>query len=210
MKVKFVIPVMDTEAGNYDYNGKNISMEDYFAILRNRVSSTNDIMENSLYGYDGQVVLERGGFGKRNLYDIQNVNVNKEIEYVFSESEAWVVDGNDDDLSVDDFNEFISNGKKFILKININPNSLENDAESEIRNWMDDSDRVLEDHSLDNRTMLLTLPLRDFIIDTAVDGDDSKPIFQLLGCKIIQIYKQKKSGYPYYFAIMVEKIMKQK
>lgn len=210
MKVKFVIPVMDTEAGNYDYNGKNISMEDYFAILRNRVSSTNDIMENSLYGYDGQVVLERGGFGKRNLYDIQNVNVNKEIEYVFSESEAWVVDGNDDDLSVEDFNAFISNGKKFILKININPNSLENDAESEIRNWMDDSDRVLEDHSLDNRTMLLTLPLRDFIIDTAVDGDDSKPIFQLLGCKIIQIYNQRKSGYPYYFAIMVEKIMKQK
>lgn len=209
MKVKFVIPVMDTESGNYEYTGRNMTMDDYFNMLRNRVSSTNDIMDNSLYGYDGHVVLERGGFGQRNLYDSQNVNLNKEIKYDFSESEAWVTDADGDDIEINDLENYIRTGKKFLLKVNVNPNSLENDAESELRSWMDDSNRVLEDHTLDNRTMLLTLPLHDFILDTAVDGDESKPIFQILGCKIIQIYNPKKTTYPYYFAIMIEKIIKQ-
>jgi hypothetical protein len=56
--------------------------------------------------------------------------------------------------------------------------------------------------------MLLSLPLRDFIIDTATDDDESKPVFHIINCRVIQIYP-KKTGCSYYFAIMCGEIKKQ-
>ena len=121
-----------------------------------------------------------------------------------------ILGGDDEDVTVDTLYEYLNKGKKFILKVNINPNSLDEDAESEIRNWMDDSRKVLNDKLLDERTMLLSLPLRDFIIDTDLDKNNDKlPIFHILGCKIIQIYSKQQSGFDFYFAMMCEKIKKQ-
>jgi len=211
MKVKFVIPVMDTEAGNYDYNGRDFSADDYFTMLRSRVQSTNKAMNEFAFNYANGFGVNRSNNVNRGLYDIENVNKNKEIDYTFSESEALILDGDDNDIEIQDLYDLVQRGKKFLLKVTINPNSLDGDAESEIRNWMDDSSRVLNDKLLDERTMLLSLPLRDFIIDTALDGDDkSKPIFHIMGCKIIQIYPKKESHFDYFFAIMCEQIKEQK
>jgi hypothetical protein len=130
----------------------------------------------------------------KGIYDIENVDKNKEIDYTFSESEALLLDGDDNDIQTQDLYDLVAEGKKCLLKININPNSLDEDAESEIRKWLDESDKVLNDNKLDNKTMLLSLPLRDFIIDTATDGDESKPIFHIINCRVIQIYPKKNGG----------------
>jgi hypothetical protein len=179
-------------------------------MIRARANQTRRVMDEFAFNY-------KSGFGfnvqgnTMNLYDSENVNKNKEIDYTFSESEALILDGDDYDIEISDLYDYLKAGKKFLLKININPNSLDGDAESEIRNWLDESNKVLNDTLLDNKTMLLSLPLRDFIIDTALgDDDSSNPIFHIRNCRVIQIYPKKESGYDYYFAIMCGEIKEQK
>ena len=208
MKVKFVIPVVDTEAGTYEYHGREFDMDEYFDMIRNKVDRTNRAMDAFAYGYSHGFGIQRGNAMNRGLYDIENVDRDKEIDYNFSESEALVLDGDDNDVQIQDFYDLVAAGKKCLLKININPNSLDGDAESEIRKWLDESNKVLNDKMLDNKTMLLSLPLRDFIIDTATDDDESKPVFHIINCRVIQIYP-KENGYSYYFAVMCGEIKKQ-
>ena len=210
MKAKFVIPVINTEAGNYEYNGRDFTADEYFGMIRAKANQTRRVMDEFAFNY-------KSGFGfnvqgnTRGLYDSENVNKNKEIDYTFSESEALILDGDDNDIEISDLYDYVKAGKKFLLKININPNSLDGDAESELRNWLDDSNKVLNDTLLDNKTMLLSLPLRDYIIDTATgDNDSSNPIFHITNCRVIQIYPKKESGYDYYFAIMCGEIREQK
>ena len=212
MKVKFVIPVINTEEGKYDYNGRDFTANDYFGMIQARANQTRCIMDKFAYNYSNGYGIQSlmGSSSVRNLYDGNNVNLNKETVFDYSESEALIFDGDGNEMIIDDFYDLLKQGKKFLLKVNINPNSLENDAESELRTWIDDSDKVLKDRTLDERTMLLSLPLRNFIIDTAFDSDDdSLPIFHILGCKIIQIYPKKESNFDFYFAIMCEQIKKQ-
>jgi hypothetical protein len=208
MIVKFVIPVMDTEKGNYDFDG-NISTDQYLQLLNNKVQSNERVMKEFEYNYTHGGSLN---LGYSNIYDAQNVNTKKEIDFNFSPSQALIKDGNGNEVNIEFLQGYVESGKKFLLKVNINPNSLEEDAESELRTWLDDSKRVLSDSSLDNKTMLVSLPLRDFIVDTETEdvNGSNKPIYQLLGCKVLQIYPKETSGYDYYFAIMVEKIQIQK
>lgn len=212
MRVKFVIPLMDTESGNYEYNGREFSTDDYFSMIENGAIQTNSIMNEFARNHaDNRMISDWGGGGRKGLYDTQNVNLNKEIDYEFSESEAVISGCSGEDVSETYLSEMCTSNKKFLLKININPNSMEYDAESDMREWMDDSRMVLSDTSLDKRAMLMSLPLRDFIVDTDLDGkDSSKSIFRLLGCKIIQIYPKEKSGFDFCFAVMVSKIEEQK
>ena len=211
MKVKFVIPVIDTESGTYEYHGRDFTADEYFNMIQSRANQTRQVMDEFAFNYkNGFNMPRKPRTMVDNLYDSENVDMNKEIDYTFSTSEALILDGDDNDIEIGDLYDFVRNGKKFLLKVNINPNSLDGDAESELRNWLDDSSKVLNDKLLDNRTMLLSLPLRDFIIDTAEnEDDDTKPIFQITNCRVIQIYPKKTSGYDYYFAIMCGEIKQQ-
>ncbi len=212
MRVKFVIPLMDTESGNYEYNGREFSTDDYFSMIENGAMQTNSIMNEFARNHAENITIsEWSGGGRKGLYDTQNVNLNKEIDYEFSESEAVISGCSGENISEEYLYKMCGSDKKFLLKVNINPNSMEYDAESDMRGWMDDSRMVLSDTSLDKRTMLMSLPLRDFIVDTDLEGkDNSKPVFHLLGCKIIQIYPREESGFDFCFAVMVSKIEEQK
>jgi len=201
--IKFIIPVIDTESGNYNYDGE-LSQEAYFGMIQDRVNRTNSTMNQFVNNYQRGIINR----GNTSIYDSQNVK-DEDIKYVFSESEALVMDSNNNEIDEGFLMNQINSGKKFILKININPDKLESDAESEIRYWMDDSDMVLTDIELDQKTKIISLPQRDFIIDMATDENEDAGIYQILGCKILQIYPQKQTSYPFYFAMMVEKIIKQ-
>ena len=209
MKVKFVIPVINTEIGNYEYKGRDFTANEYFNMIQNRSIQTQKIMDDFVSNYRNGFSIN-SNYLANDLYDSKNVNKNKEIDYTFSESEALIFDGYDNDININDLYNYLTSGKKFLLKININPNSLDGNAESELRYWLKESKNILKDTTLDNKTMLLSLPLRDFIIDTAIgNDDDDNPIFQILNCRVIQIYPKVESGYDYYFAIMCGEIKKQ-
>lgn len=202
MTVKFIIPLLDTERGKFEYDGE-LSDAAYFGMVQNRVMQTQRIMNEFAYAYKNGMAI---GHDVRGIYDRQP-NQDVEAKFIFSESEAVLFDANNNEIEIPDLYNYLRSGKKFILKVSINPLSMENDAESDIRAWMDESDKVLHDTALDQRTMLLSLPTRNFVIDTAVDGDDSKPIFQVFDCKILQVYKKQTNRY--YFGMMVNEILEQ-
>ena len=218
MIVKFIIPVIDTESGDYSFNGRDFSMDEYFDMLNDHVDRTNSMMNKFARNYARKYDKESGI--RHDEYDIKegvvisrgailpSMDINAEDNFDFSESQAFIQDIDSNDLQIDGLDGFVKSGKKFLMKININPTSMDGDAESEMRNWIDESNSILLDEDLDNKTMLMALPLRDFIIDTNGDDDKKgdKPIYQLLGCKILKILDK----YPYYFTLMVEKIVEDK
>jgi hypothetical protein len=86
----------------------------------------------------------------------------------------------------------------FLLLLNINPNDIHNNAEEELRFWADDSNKILLDKTLDDRTKLKVLPIKTFGIE--LKGVD----YKLVNCKLIENRSDKK--FPFYYIIMVEKI----
>ena len=86
----------------------------------------------------------------------------------------------------------------FIIRININPTVLSSDGESELKFWVDDSDKLLKDPVIDKNTKLKHLPTMDLGIDIGTQR------LTLQRCKIIENKSNK--NFPYYFAVIVEKI----
>ena len=207
MIVKFIIPVINTESGDYSYNGREMSDEQYFEMIEQHAWDTRGMMNNLINNIRNQ----------RNVYDNRRIDddgllpdieiKNDEYKFDYCESEALIQTSNSEELDITGLDNFVSKGKKFLININVNPNSLEPDAESELRRWMDESKNVLNDETLDNKTKLLALPLREFIIDTSDSKNKTNPLYQLEGCKILKVYEEK---YPFYFSLMVEKIEKEK
>ena len=71
--------------------------------------------------------------------------------------------------------------------VNLNPTTIDPDAESEIRYWLEDSLRVWRDEALDQRTKILSSPERDLKI---VLSDGVK--HTLSKCKIFEEYSDEK------------------
>jgi hypothetical protein len=77
-------------------------------------------MDEFAFNYkNGFGIQSNNGMRVNNLYDSENVNKNKEIDYNFSTSEALILDGDDNDIQIEDLYDFVRNGKKFLLKVNI-------------------------------------------------------------------------------------------
>ena len=88
-----------------------------------------------------------------------------------------------------------------LLLININPNGLENNAEEELRFWVDDSMRIINDNFLDDRTRIKVLPTKTFGVEI------NNETYTLKNCKLIENRSDK--SFPFYFIIMIEKITKE-
>lgn len=188
---KIYFPVVNTENGDFSYNQK-ISNESLIKLQDEQYRRTTDNIDRFLHGYQT--------YGKHEVFDpLKDKTVIDEINYVPFEC---ALQGVRDDINInpDFFKGFTDNGKMFILKVNINHTVMDPDAESELRFWMDDSRKLLIDRQLDDKTKLKHLPTRDIVLDV----ENEK--YLLHRCKLIEKYKNEK--FPYYFAIIVEKITK--
>ena len=193
MLTTIVIPVLDTEKGKYEFNGK-LTREDYGNMVMDKFLSTNNQMNRFTYNLAHGI----SNVSQNGIYNVDRTDYPEDL-YAFYETEALVLDSKKADIDGSVLEEYKNNGKMFILLLNINPNTLEGDAESEIRFWADESLRVQNDTTLDDKTKLLALPKRWLKIK---NGDKT---YILEGCKILQVYSNKK--WPFYFGIIVEKII---
>lgn len=198
MLTKIYIPVIDTESGEYKYEG-NLSREAYESMVLDNFLATNNEMNRFAYNL---------AHGISNIDD-RRVNRNSgnqgtgpEIKYDFYEAEAFIQNSKREDVDSDFFKEHSSKGDMFLLLINVNPNSIDGDSESELRFWIGDSLKIHKDPTLDDKTRLETLPKRSLKIK--IDDSDEK-LGILKNCKILQDFSDKK--YPFKFAIIVEKII---
>lgn len=189
---KLLIPVVDVDSYNFDCDQEidrdTYSLMVYDSFMRNdkRIQRFADSIRNK----------EEFDFGERRDY-----NGNATLKYVLSESETLFLDKKRNDLDGKYIADLASSGKMGIIIMSINPESLSNDAEGEIRFWMGDSNKVLRDGSMNDRAKLRILPKMNFIYES--DGGER---YILCGCKMFEDYSNDKQ--PYYFAIIIEKIIK--
>lgn len=177
-----------------------------YPILHYKEIDYNDDFERNViltYNKDDEQKAFNNGFNRilNEMYKSQHIfnenNINKDYgEYNFSEIECFLYDVNEKTLTNEKLYEIVNNNKMAILRININPESLDYDTESDLRYWKDNSKRLLEDKTLNNKIVLKNLEGKDLIIYL----NNNK--IKLSNCKIVQIYNGK---YNYYFALLIEK-----
>lgn len=188
MIAKLIIEVIDTEKGNYDY-GKEFNEEEYGNQLLTHVRRTGRDIDNMFYS--GRI--------NYNPY-AKEVADYKDVDFLSndSECEALFLDAQKKEVNEEYFLNHIKDGKMFITIVNINPNSLENDAESELKFWIDDSKKILNDNDLTDEVKLRNLPTRNLKLKI---NDD---VYLLKNNKIIQDFSNEK--YKFFFGIIVMKI----
>lgn len=186
MIAKIVFDVLNTDNKDFEFHGK-MSDEEYANKLYEFVHSTN----------------------KQNMFE-ETKDV--ELETTDNECDALILDIHNKNIEETFFIEHVNDGKMFIIKVNIDPNSLDMDCESEIRFWVDDSCKVLRDNSLPDDVKLKRLLPRDLRIkvknSNTFENTDEKSIkyntYYLNDCRIIQNNSNEK--YKYFFTLIIKKI----
>ena len=192
MLTNLIIPVQDTESAKFEYEG-TLSREAYESMVLDRFHRTdkqiNDFMHrdrNNKFAYDLPDETDE------QYYDVDDSDNEVEVQ-------ALLLDSNKNNFDEDYLYDMADSESMFVLIVNINPEELDDGAESELKYWLDDSMRVWEDDELDKKTKLKVSPPRDLKIELS-DGNK----YTLENCKIFEDYSDDR--YPLYFAMVVEKI----
>ena len=192
MITKIYFPVIDTEHGEYKYEGK-LTREDYDEMVLQNFLSTNRQMNMFIENMRNGI----SNMGRLSSKTYQ-IDEHPEIRYNLCEIEALLLDGDRNDIKPEFFNSHIENEDMFILILNINPD-MEPDVSSELKFWIGDSVGIHLDYTLDTATKMEYLPTRSFLIQLYDD------FYVMKNCKILQNYGDKRNKFK--FAIIVEKIL---
>lgn len=192
MIANIFIPVADTESAKFEFQG-NLSRETYENMVYENFRRTDKQVDAFMHRDKSRGFAYEIGDSQSNDYYDDSYN-DKEAEF-----EALLLDSDRDEFSEEELFRLADSENMFVLIVNVNPDGLDEDAESEIKYWLEDSLRVWRDEEIDKRTKLLTSPPRDLKI---VLSDGNK--YTLKNCKIFEDYSDEK--FPLYFALIVEKI----
>ena len=191
MVTNLIFPVQDLDKNKFQFD-RDLSNDEYNRMqlehFNNTYGRVGDYLEgkNVSYGQYGYEIHED------RAYDIPDNDNEVEVE-------SLLLNSNRADLTEADLFNYLDNGNKFIMIVNINPTTVDPDAESEIRYWLEDSMRVWNDEALDKKTKILSSPPRDLKIALS---DGAK--HTLRNCKIFEEYSDER--FPLYFAVLVDKI----
>ena len=184
---KIIIPVVDTEQGKFEYNGRALTREEYGNMEYEQFRRTNRQVGRFVYNMAHGV----SNFNGR----MKNVDNTEHPDIIFKNEEADVTiwDVNKKHIPMEKLVEHAKDGKMFLLMLSIIPNTLSADAESELLFWIDDSTKVINDKLLPDDVKLKSLLGRDYAI---TDGETT---IWITNCKMVQKYSK------FWFAIIVEK-----
>lgn len=177
---------------NFDYN-KNIDDRTYINMLnKNYAESYNDI-DN---------YMTTGDKGQQNKYTYYTTIGNKKGDeiYEYNKTEASIKDMNGNDLLNETVNSYLSNGDMFVIIVNINPDTINEDTESELIFWIKESMKINNSPKINDDKKISILPKRDLKIKI------NNIIATLLDCKIIDVYSNPNNG-KFNFAILIKKII---
>lgn len=192
MLTNLIIPVQDTESAKFNYDG-NLTRDAYESMVLDQFHRTDRQID---------AFLHRNRSRDNFTYDVSDNNYGTYDEtYTDNEVEVEVLllDGNRTDFREDFLFDMFDEGRMFILIVNVNPEKLNEDAESELKYWLEDCFRVWDDDTLDRNTKLKVTPSRDLKIRLS-DGNK----YTLENCKIFEDYSD--DNFPLYFAMIVERI----
>lgn len=195
MIVKLIIPVVDTDHINCDTD-INMTREEYGDMAYNTYKRNDKAIDAYTRG-----IRPRSEYNNPYITETEyNRGYRKYDDLVFQdvECEAQIMDVKKQEISDEWLKEYVYNGKMLLLIVNINPSDIDPNVESELRFWMDDSGRLLNDTTLDDTTKLKYLPTRSFKIVT----DEGE--YKIENCKLVE--NRSDDNFPYCFVIIIEKI----
>lgn len=198
MKTTIYIPVVDTEKYNFDYD-KELSVSEYDDMVYDHFMKNNKKVDRGMRDMiDNSMRRQRRYYSDYELYD-----VTEDEGYRVKPSECDILDTNSKSIEMDFLIPYILNRKMFIVILDVKPlgdiDSIDGDIQSEMKFWIRDSNALLNDKDIDDKTKIKALPKTHF--DIFLD----KKLYRLKGCRLIEMYKEEK--HPYKFAVLVEKII---
>ena len=188
MITKILFPV--TDSSNLNFEHEAISDEEYSNMFIDNFQKNKHTMDN----------FEKYGFSykERNMSQREEKIV-KDSQF-YSEIEVFIAHHNNEfEITDSFFTNHVEDEKMFLLKLNVNPNSLDFDTEDELRLWIGMSENILTNEVIDEKTKISSLPHRDIKI-ILTNGE----VKMLNKCKLIKNCSDKK--YPYNIIIIIEKI----
>ena len=192
MLTNLIIPVQDTESAKFEYEG-TLSREAYESMVLDRFHRTDRQIDEFMHrDRSNKFAYDLPDETDEQYYDVDDSDNEVEVQ-------ALLLDSDKNNFDEDYLYDMADSESMFVLIVNVNPEELDDGAESELKYWLDDSMRVWEDDELDKKTKLKVSPPRDLKIELS-DGNK----YTLENCKIFEDYSDDR--YPLYFAMVVEKI----
>lgn len=194
MITKIYFPIVNTDNLTYETD-INLTVDDYNDMINDNFHRNRQMM-NDFYKHGFEI--KNNNYYGVDYSNKSNDSPNDCIEY--GEAEASINDYNKNEINTQFFNNLITNEKMSMLEININPNNVDYDVESEIKMWVSESNNINNNINIDNKTKLSTLQGRDIGVDVEGIGR-----IVLLNCKVLKDNSTKNS--PMNIVVIVEKII---
>ena len=190
MITQLYIPVINF-SDNFDYN-KTIDDESYIKMLNNNYAESY---------YDIENYMTKGTKYQTNYRYCSPIKKDKIRDvYQYSPVEAIICDIYDNEIDSKSIEKYKSNGDMFILIVNINPDSINEDTESELLFWLTESMKINNNKLYTDDKKLLLLPERKLKMKVEED------LLTLNDCKILDVYSNIKQG-KFKFAILIKNII---
>lgn len=126
-----------------------------------------------------------------------------EDDYVYYRFESIILDPYRNVIKEDELlNNYLNSGKKFVILLNINPNTIEGEAYEEIKFLVNESVELWRQKNLDNESKLKITLKKDFKLQLS-NGDS----YILKDCKIFEDYSD--DNFKLYFAMLVDNVEKE-
>lgn len=193
MIIDLLIPILKI-SDNFDYN-QSINQNDYINMLNTNFAESYYDIENYMTDNNHNNIYY-------NKYRYIKPISNNEDIFDYSKVKANITDMYNNEIYINNLNDYLYNGKMFILIVNIDPETVDETVESELLFWLKDSEKINNSKLLDDNKKLLSLPVKTLKIQT-----NNKALF-LTDCRVLDIYSDINRG-QFKFAILIKKIIEQ-
>lgn len=190
MIVKLIYNILDINSNSFDTN-LTISAEEYGNMLNDKINENNIILNN----FNGESIE------KRDLhYTHFNINENNTLneKYIQIPCEAYLSTYNNDKITINTLEKMVHDGKMVLLKININPNELDYDVYSDLKQWISESNNIKNNNNFNEKEKISILPTRKINIEIDEFG------FTFNNVKIIK--DESNAKFPFNIVVLIEKI----
>ena len=194
MKTTFILPVIDTERGKFEYKGREMTAEEYGDMEYKKFLNTNGRVSRFVYNMSHGIYNVNPYAGR-----LHDVDATQHPDLIFNNEEvdALILDSSRKDMTERALLDYVRMGNMFVLIVDLDEKTLTGDGESELKYWLEDCRKVINDDSLPDEVKLRSLQGRDYGI---VVGDR---VVTIKNCKMVQNFSN--NTHPFYFAIIVEK-----
>ena len=202
MRVTLYIPFANGDAvKGFNYEGEELTAKKYVKMEDNEYYGHKD-------GVDHMVVTSLGNNMAYNPYQKRKINVKNQV-YAFHKCEGNIRNINGSDVSVSQLDRRWVNKEQFALYIYLNENEfkMKPDLETDLKMWIQDSQKIMSISKLTDEEKMFHLPKKDF----KIDFDNGRSHAVLKNCKFVKLLStiMKANGEPMItsFAMIVERII---